>query len=227
MKFDVRSTEGDFMKPADRDQDGDATDGNSRRSFLLSSTGLLSSVWIASQWPAIAAAAHHAESASVLPEPRFEFFDAVAAADVEAIAAQIVPSGATPGAREAHAVYFIDRALGTFFARMSGEFRTGLAEFQSAYRAANPAAASFAQAGPDAQIAHLRTVDRTPFFETMRTLTLLGMFSSPQYGGNYGGSGWKMMGFADQHAFAPPFGYYDREYTGFVPYSGSPTEKRS
>jgi len=124
-------------------------------------------------------------------------------------------------------VYFIDRALGTFFARMSGEFRTGLAEFQSAYRAANPASASFAQAGPDAQIAHLRTVDRTPFFETMRTLTLLGMFSSPQYGGNHGGSGWKMMGFADQHAFAPPFGYYDREYTGFVPYSGSPTEKRS
>ena len=210
------------MKPTDGDQDG-----NSRRSFLLSSGGLLSSVWIASQWPAITAAAHHAESASVLAEPRFEFFDAAAAADVEAIAAQIVPSGTTPGAREAHAVYFIDRALGTFFARMSGEFRTGLAEFQSAYRAANPASASFAQAGPDAQIAHLRTVDRTPFFETMRTLTLLGMFSSPQYGGNYGGSGWKMMGFADQHAFAPPFGYYDREYTGFVPYSGSPTEKRS
>ena len=55
----------------------------------------------------------------------------------------------------------------------------------------------------------------------------VGMFTSPQYGGNYQGSGWKMMGFADQHAFAPPFGYYDREYTGFVPYSGSPTEKRS
>ena len=87
-----------------------------------------------------------------------------------------------------------------------------------------PAAATFAQAGPDAQMAYLKTVDGTPFFDTVRTLTLLGMFSSPQYGGNFGGAGWKLMGFADQHAFTPPFGYYDREYTGFVPYS---TEKHS
>src|ERR1700720_105131 len=149
MKFDVRSSEGDFMRPTDCDQDGDVTDGNSRRSFLLSSGGLLSSVWIASHWPAIAAAAHHADSASVVPEPRFEFFDAAAGADVEAIAAQIVPSGATPGAREAHAVYFIDRALGTFFAGWSQDFRAGLAEFQTAYRASNPAAPRFAKAGPD------------------------------------------------------------------------------
>ena len=50
------------------------------------------------------------------------------------------------------------------------------------------------------------------------------MFSSPKYGGNYRGSGWQMMGFADQHAFTPPFGYYDREYTGFVPYGSSTKE---
>jgi hypothetical protein len=185
---------------------------------------LLSSVWIAAHWPAIAAAAHHAESVSTVAEPRIEFFDAADAADVEAISAQIVPSGATPGAREAHAVYFIDRALATFFAGWSHDFRAGLAEFQSAYRASNPASASFAKAGSDAQTAYLKTVDRTPFFETVRMLTLLGMFSSPQYGGNYRGSGWKMMGFADQHAFAPPFGYYDREYTGFVPYGSSTRE---
>jgi hypothetical protein len=28
-----------------------------------------------------------------------------------------------------------------------------------------------------------------------------------------------MMGFVDQHAFTPPFGYYDAEYKGFVPYA--------
>jgi hypothetical protein len=27
------------------------------------------------------------------------------------------------------------------------------------------------------------------------------------------------MGFVDRHSFTPPFGYYDREYTGFVPYT--------
>jgi hypothetical protein len=118
--------------------------------------------------------------------------------------------------RSAH---FIDRALATFFSGWSQDFRAGLTQFQSAYRASNPALASFSKAVSNAQIAYLKTVDGTPFFDSVRTLTLLGMFSSPKYGGNFGGAGWKLMGFVDQHAFTPPFGYYDREYTGFVPYS--------
>jgi hypothetical protein len=209
------------MNTTDGDQCG------SRRSFLRSGGGLLTGVWLAANWPAIAAAAHHAEDLSGGGAPAgFEFLNAADAADVEAISAQIVPSGATPGAREAHAVYFIDRALATFFSDWSRDFRTGLEQFQRAHRAANPASASFAAAAPDAQITYLKTVDQTPFFDTVRTLTVLGMFSSPKYGGNYQGSGWKMMGFADQHAFTPPFGYYDREYGGFVPYDSS-TRQRS
>jgi gluconate 2-dehydrogenase gamma chain len=192
----------------------------SRRSFLLSTGGLLSSVWLSTHWCSIAAAAHHAEDMAAVPTPvGFQFFSASEAADVAAIAAQIVPSGAAPGAREAHAAYFTDRALSTFFASWAADYRAGLAEFQSKFRAAHPAAASFAAASSDEQIAFLKTVDHTPFFETERTLTLLGMFSSPKYGGNYEGSGWKLMGFEDRHIFAPPFGYYDAEYTGFVPYA--------
>jgi gluconate 2-dehydrogenase gamma chain len=199
--------------------DGDPND-DSRRSFLLSGGGLLTSVWIAAHWPAIAAAAHHADAVSAVPAPLgFDFLNAADAADIEAISAQIVPSGATPGAREAHAVYFIDRALSTFFAAWAHDFRPGLSEFQAKFAASNPASVSFAKAQSNEQIAYLKTVDGTPFFESVRTLTLLGMFSSPKYGGNYGGSGWKLMGFVDQHAFSPPFGYYDREYTGFVPYA--------
>ena len=204
---------GSEMNPADGDHD------NSRRSFLLSSGGLLSSVWIAAQWPAITAAAHHADDVSAVPAPAgFEFLKPSEAADVEAISAQIVPSGATPGALEAHAVYFLDRAMATFFAAWAPDFRAGIADFQAKFRASNPTAAAFSLASSDQQIAYLKTVDRTPFFETIRTLTVLGMFSSPKYGGNFRGIGWAMMGFADQHAFTPPFGYYDREYTGFVPY---------
>jgi hypothetical protein len=200
------------MNPSDGDRDD-----HSRRSFLLSSGALLTSAWIGSHWPAIAAAARHADDASAAPAG-FEFFNAADAADVEAISAQILPSGATPGAREAHAVYFIDRALTTFFSGWAQEVRAGLARFQSAFHASNPASASFAEAQPDAQAAYLHTVDRTDFFESMRKLTLLGMFTSPKYGGNYRGTGWVLMGFADQHAFTPPFGYYDRGYAGFVPY---------
>src|SRR5271155_4985890 len=87
----------------------DTQDEISRRSFLLSSSGLFASMWVASQWPAIAAAAHHAAEISAQAAPaQFQFFSAADGADVEAVAAQIVPSGATPGAREAHAVFFID-----------------------------------------------------------------------------------------------------------------------
>jgi hypothetical protein len=198
--------------------DGDRESG-SRRSFLLSSGALLSGAWIAAHWPSIAAAAHHADGMPAVPAPEgFEFLNAADAADTEAIAAQVVPSGATPGAREARAVYFIDRALATFFSDRARDFRAGLADFQAVFRASSPAA-SFAAAAPEMQIDHLKTVDRTPFFETVRTLTLLGMFSSPKYGGNFRGGGWQLMGFVDQHAFAPPFGYYDREYSGFVPYT--------
>jgi gluconate 2-dehydrogenase gamma chain len=203
------------MNPTDGDHGG-----HTRRSFLLSSGGWLSSAWIAAHWPAIAAAAHHADDASAAPAPAgFDFLSAAEAADLDAIAAQIVPSGTTPGAREAHTVNFVDRALATFFSAFAHDFRAALADFQSQFLRANPAAQSFAGAGPALQIAHLKTVDQTPFFDSVRTLTLLGMFASPKYGGNFGGAGWKMMGFADQHAFTPPFGYYDREYTGFVPYA--------
>jgi gluconate 2-dehydrogenase gamma chain len=207
------------MISSDEDQ-GD----NSRRSFLLSSGGWLTGAWIAAHLPAIAAAAHHAEQMPAAGSgAHLQFFSAGDAADVEALCSQIVPSGATPGAREAHALYFIDRSLATYFAGMAPDYRRGLKEFQRQFVAAN-ASHSFAAAGSAMQMEFLKTADRTPFFETTRMLTVLGMFSSPKYGGNYQGAGWKLMGFVDQHAFAPPFGYYDAEYKGFVPY---PADKRA
>jgi gluconate 2-dehydrogenase gamma chain len=201
--------------------DGDLE--HSRRSFLFSSGGVFTSLWVATHWPAIAAAAHHAETATAddLP-PHFDFFNAADAADVDSVCAQIVPSGATPGAREAHAVYFIDRSLGTYMSEMAPAYRKGLAEFQAKFRLAN-VADSFAKADDQGQISFLKTVDRSEFFELTRTLTVLGMFSSPKYGGNFHGAGWKLMGFVDQHAFTPPFGYYDALYTGFVPYAAEKT----
>lgn len=208
------------MNPA-----GDDEDGSSRRSFLLSTGGLLTGAWLTSQWPAIAAAAHYAESMAEVPAPAgFEFFSAAEAADVDAIAAQIVPSGATPGARETHAVSFIDRSLMTFFSGRAEAFRQGLSEFQAGFGAAHGDAAAFAAAQPEVQIAYLKTVDRTPFFDSVRELTVLGMFCLPKYGANFQETGWNLIGFEDRHVFVPPFGYYDRDYAGFVPYSA---EKRS
>ncbi len=155
-------------------------EGTSRRSFLLSTGSLFTTAWLGTQWAAITAAAHHAAdmaaadmaAADVAAAPQwkgFQFLSESDSKDVDAIAGQIVPSGATPGAREAHAVYFIDRAMSTFFAAWSAEFRAGLAEFQSKFQAVHPDATSFAAGGSEIQIAFLKTVDRTPFFETIRS----------------------------------------------------------
>jgi gluconate 2-dehydrogenase gamma chain len=195
------------------------TDVDSRRSFLRSAGGVLTAVWLSANRSGIAAAALHAGRAAAAPTPLgFEWLSVQEGADVAAVAAQIVPSGATPGAHEAHVVYFIDRALATFFSDGAPAFRTGLAEFQSVFRASHPAIVTFNAANPDEQMSFLKSVEQTAFFANLRVLTVLGMFSAPQYAGNYSGTGWRLLGFEDQHVFEPPFGYYDAHYAGFVPY---------
>jgi hypothetical protein len=197
------------------------TSPTTRRSFLLSGAPALTGAWLAANWPAIVAAAAHSHNVAVTTPETFSFLQPAEVADVEALTAQIVPSGKTGGAREAHATHFIDHSLATFFSWRAAAFRAGLAQFQGDFRSKH--AGAFAQASPQVQIDYLKTVDTTEFFVAARLLTLLGMFSSPQYGGNFGASGWKMLGFVDEHVFSPPFGHYDAQYTGFVPY----TEKQA
>jgi gluconate 2-dehydrogenase gamma chain len=146
----------------------------------------------------------------------FSFLSAADAADIEAVAAQIIPSDDSPGAREAGVVYFFDRALATFYSQLAADYLPQLAAFQAEYRQKYPAVRSFASLTSEQQIEHLKGVEQTPFFTTTRLLTLLGMFALPQYGGNRDGAGWKLIGFEDRHVFRPPFGYYDRGYPGFV-----------
>jgi gluconate 2-dehydrogenase gamma chain len=143
------------------------------------------------------------------------FLSAADAADVDAVAAHIIPTDDAPGAREVGIVYFIDRALATFLSRLGSDYRAALHEFQAAFRLRHPEAASFALLPSARQIAYLETVDHTSFFEMTRLLTLLGMFSLPGYGGNRDLAGWKLIGFEDRHFFQPPFGHYDRDYPGF------------
>ncbi|HBQ01551.1 MAG TPA: hypothetical protein DD672_13880, partial [Gammaproteobacteria bacterium] len=52
----------------------------------------------------------------------------------------------------------------------------------------------------------------TPFFATMRYLTIAGTFSLPEYGGNQNKIGYQIIGFEDRGAWAAPYGYYDADY---------------
>jgi gluconate 2-dehydrogenase gamma chain len=187
-----------------------------RRRFLQLAGASLGASWLALDWAGIARAAEQAAAQHAAGGARgTTSLSADEAADVEAIAAQIIPTDATPGAREAGVLWFIDRALASFYAPPAARFHAGLQDFQAAVHAMHPDAVSFASLPQDQQLAFLQTVDHTPFFDAMRMLTVLGMFSMPAYGGNRDGVGWRLLGFEDLHAFDPPFGYYDRNYPGF------------
>ena len=199
----------------------------SRRQFLAAVGNLASAGWIALNWPQIAVAAEQADHAAhaghgaTAPPATFTTLSAAEAAEVDAIANQIVPGGARPGARDARVVYFIDNALGSFFAAQLPSFRQGLAEFASGYAARHGADAPFSAAPEAQQIAWLEEVDETPFFAAVRRLTVLGLLALPKYGGNHDNLGWALIGVEDNHFWEPPFGYYDRDYPGFEPYPGT------
>ncbi|MBI4473698.1 MAG: gluconate 2-dehydrogenase subunit 3 family protein [Acidobacteria bacterium] len=85
-------------------------------------------------------------------------------------------------------------------------------------RRGSTARASGGRFGPDLsseqQIEVLKAIENTSFFELVRTHTVMGFMSNPQYGGNRGKAGWKLIGFEDDFMFLPPFGYYDRNAGG-------------
>ena len=191
---------------------------------------LASAGWIALNWPQIAAAAGHAGHAAhdmhdmqdMTPPPTtFTTLSATEAAEVGAIANLIVPGGTTPGARDARVIYFIDNALGSFFAAQLPSFRQGLADFESAYATRHGADKPFSAAPEAEQVAWLQEVDKTAFFTAVRRLTVLGLIALPKYGGNYNNLGWNLLGVEDSHVWEPPFGYYDKDYAGFEPYPGT------
>lgn len=189
----------------------------SRRSLLQAIAAVIATAATPLGWPDVAQAMEHAHAGGHPgTSAKISFLAAAEAADIEAVAAQIIPTDDSPGAREAGVVHFIDRALGTFFSQLASDYRAQLATFQAGYRERYPAARSFASLTSGEQIEFLKGIDQTPFFSTTHLLTMLGMFTLPGYGGNRDAVGWKLIGFEDSHAFYPPFGYYDRDYPGFV-----------
>ena len=117
------------------------------------------------------------------------------------------------GATEAGAVYFFDKALGSFFAEQLEFGRMQLATFQSGVAQAYPGAERFSDLDEADQDAYLKANEQTPFFQGARIFTLFGVFCLSKYGGNRNNIGWKLVGMdGPPHAWSYPFGYYDSEY---------------
>jgi gluconate 2-dehydrogenase gamma chain len=125
---------------------------------------------------------------------------------LEAVTARLVPTDDTPGAREAGAVWFIDRLLARWAPEQKPQLATLLAGLDTAAVASG--ARAFVTAAPatqDSIIAALPAEAR----QTLVGLTIMGLVCPPAHGGNRGQIGWRLVGHDPAMAFTTPYGYYD------------------
>jgi gluconate 2-dehydrogenase gamma chain len=113
---------------------------------------------------------------------------------LEAVCARLIPTDEHgPGAREARAAQYIDRALAGFLAPSRQAYTAGLADLDR--RAAERHGAPFATLTDVNQDAVLTSVEATAFFALVRNHTIQGTFCDPFYGGNANFVGWDLLGY--------------------------------
>lgn len=136
-----------------------------------------------------------------------EAYETLTAAEsdvLEAMTARLIPTDASgPGAQEARAAHYIDRALGGPLASFRSNYAAGLGAIDGYAR--NKKGAAFAQlsaADQDAILADVQggTANGFPaaspiFFALVRSHTIEGTFSDPYYGGNANFVGWDLIGY--------------------------------
>jgi gluconate 2-dehydrogenase gamma chain len=150
--------------------------------------------------------ASHAQSGGV-PEPRREALETLTAVEsdiLEAIVARLIPSDEnSPGAAEARAAHFIDRALVGSLRTFRESYAIGLAALDDYARSSK--GAPFTKLSPADQDAVLGDVERNAapgfmpdgaaFFGLVRNHTIQGTFCDPYYGGNFNFVGWDLIGY--------------------------------
>jgi gluconate 2-dehydrogenase gamma chain len=181
-----------------------------RRDFLERSAGGAMVGFLGATLADLRAAGEFAAAAA--PERPYEFLTPDQVTLLDAITAQIVPTDDTPGAREAHVVRFIDHALATFLQPRRANLLLALSTFEAFAAKWKDDGTPFHKRTDADQVSLLKDFEKAKpeQFAVFRNMTMAGMFSQPQHGGNTGRIGWKMIGYEDRYSWAPPFGYYDR-----------------
>src|SRR5512145_172761 len=148
-------------------------------------------------------AAPSSAAAAVRREP-IENLTAAEADLLEAICARIIPTDANgPGAREARAAHYIDRALGGALAASKPAYSAGLAAFDAYCKSSRRAPfLELSARDQDSVLIDVETGAATgftgssgQFFAMVRTHTLQGTFGDPYYGGNANFVGWDLLGY--------------------------------
>jgi gluconate 2-dehydrogenase gamma chain len=113
---------------------------------------------------------------------------------LDAVCARLIPTDENgPGAREARAARYIDRALAGFLAPSRDAYAAGLADLNR--RALQAHGMPFAKLAPAQHDEVLTSIETTPFFALVRNHTIQGTFCDPFYGGNAGFVGWDLLGY--------------------------------
>jgi gluconate 2-dehydrogenase gamma chain len=123
---------------------------------------------------------------------------------LEAVVARLIPSDENgPGALEAGATRYIDRALGEALAGAREVYSTGLAALER--YAQSTAGRSFVELEPARQDALLAELEQNAavgfppgsatFFNLVLAHTIEGTFGDPHYGGNRDFIGWELVGY--------------------------------
>jgi gluconate 2-dehydrogenase gamma chain len=131
---------------------------------------------------------------------------------VSALTSRILPAvDGRPGAAQAGALYFIDRALATFNAAQRQAYTDGIADLNRRAQAKVTGAGGFTALTSGQQDEVIREIEATPFFQAVRFDTIVGTFALPSWGGNRDYAGWHLLGLEHQMTFQAPFGYYDTD----------------
>ena len=169
----------------------------------ISGTGVATNAPAVAQAPAVAAKLESPK----LDATRREALETLTAAEadtLEAIVARIIPSDENgPGAAEARAAHYIDRALVGPLRSSRGAYAAGLAALDAYAQSAK--GAPFTRLSEQDQDAVLTDMEKnvatgfTPnasaFFNLLRTHTIQGTFCDPYYGGNANFVGWDLIGY--------------------------------
>jgi gluconate 2-dehydrogenase gamma chain len=144
-----------------------------------------------------------AQATAVRREP-LETLTAAEAETLDAIVTRMIPSDEHgPGAAEARAAHYIDRALGGALASSRDAYRSGLAAVDAYARVSRGAAfARLSAADQDRVLTDMEmdvatgfTPDAATFFNLVRAHTIQGTFCDPFYGGNASFVGWDLIGY--------------------------------
>jgi len=126
----------------------------------------------------------------------FISFTPAEAETLRAIVARLIPADENgPGALEARADRYIDRALSGALKSSRAAYTTGLAAVNAQAQSLKNAA--FSRLSPADQDAVLTNIQQTAgaFFNLVRNHTIQGTFSDPFYGGNANFIGWDLIGY--------------------------------